>query len=351
MTRSSTSPFVPRHIGTDVTDQQSMLKAIGWDSLDELIDTCVPSDIRQQTPLELPTGASEEQVTARLREFADANIVTTSLIGMGFHRSVTPPVIQRNVVENPAWYTAYTPYQPEISQGRLEVLLTFQTMVADLTGLPLANASLLDEPTAVAEGMALALRADRGRGGNTCVVDPKLHPHSIEVVRTRAWALDIDLRIEDPATADLDDAFAIIVAYPNTTGGVADHRQTVERAHEAGALAVASTDLLAMTLLTSPGEMGFDVAVGSSQRFGLPLWYGGPHAGFIATRNDFQRQLPGRLVGVSVDAQERPALRLALQTREQHIRRERATSNICTAQSLPAMVSALYACYHGAEGL
>ncbi len=324
-----------------------MLDALGVASLDDLVDRAVPDAIRDREPLDLPAPLSEERALQRLRELADRNEVLVSLIGRGYSNTFTPPVIQRNVLENPAWYTAYTPYQPEISQGRLEALLNFQTMVSDLTGMDLANASLLDEPTAAAEAMAMLHRVNAGK---TFFVDHECHPQTIDVVRTRAEPLGIDVVVGDPH-AELPEVFGVLLQYPGTTGVVRDDRALVEDLHARGVLVAVAADLLALVLLAPPGEWGADVVVGSAQRFGVPMGYGGPHAGFFATRDEYRRNLPGRLVGVSIDAAGRRALRLALQTREQHIRREKATSNICTAQVLLANIAGFYAVYHGPEGL
>jgi glycine dehydrogenase len=340
--------FADRHIGPRPADVEKMLATVGASSLDELIAQTVPDSILDTT-LELPEALSEVETVARLDELASANTLVPSMIGLGYYDTITPPVIQRNVLENPAWYTAYTSYQPEISQGRLEALLNFQTMVSDLTGLEVANASLLDEPTAVAEAMAMARRLFRG-DRELFYYDPDCHPATVSVMQTRAGAVGIELRELDESS-DPAEAFGVLFSYPTSSGAVGDHRSTVERFQEAGALIVVTTDLLALTLLTPPGEWGADIAVGSAQRFGVPLGYGGPHAGFIATRERHVRALPGRLVGVSTDRAGRMAHRLALQTREQHIRREKATSNVCTAQVLLAVISAFYACWHGPEGL
>jgi glycine dehydrogenase len=348
---SSAEQFADRHIGPSAADVDHMLAAIGLSSVDELLDAAVPASIRDGKPLELDDALSEPQVVARLRALADRNQVATSLIGQGYYGTHVPGVILRNVMESPAWYTAYTPYQPEISQGRLEALLNFQTMVCDLTGMEIAGASMLDEATAAAEAMTLARRSTR-HPGNVFFVDAECHPQTVAVVATRAEPLGIEVVVGDPAT-DLvaADAFGVLLQHPGTSGVVRDLRPVVETVHAAGGLAVVATDLLACTLLTPPGELGADVAVGSSQRFGVPMGFGGPHAGFLATRDTYRRSLPGRLVGVSVDAAGRPAHRLALQTREQHIRREKATSNICTAQVLLAVMASMYAVYHGPEGL
>ncbi|QBI19809.1 glycine dehydrogenase (aminomethyl-transferring) [Egibacter rhizosphaerae] len=352
---SHETTFSDRHIGPSAADQAEMLRALGYDSVEELLDETIPKAIRSDRPLALPAARSEEEAQARLAELADRNEPMTSLIGMGYHGTITPAVIRRNVLENPAWYTAYTPYQPEISQGRLEALLTFQTMVTDLTGLDIANASLLDEGTAAAEGMAMARRAAArgapGGPGERFVIDADTHPQTIDVVATRARALGLDVVVGDPVADLTDDTFGVLLSYPTSTGGVRHLGPAITAAHEVGAITVVAADLLALTLLASPGAQGADIAVGSTQRFGVPMWFGGPHAGYIAARESVTRQLPGRLVGVSVDAHGNRALRLALQTREQHIRREKATSNVCTAQSLPAIVAAMYACYHGPEGL
>src|SRR5262245_31832986 len=343
--------FAARHIGPSDDEIATMLAALDVDSLDELVDRSVPETIRDRTPLDLPPALTEAQALERLRELAERNTVCTSLIGQGYTNTFTPPVIQRNVLENPAWYTAYTPYQPEISQGRLEALLNFQTMVSDLTAMDLANASLLDEPTAAAEAMAMLHRVN-GATANVFFVDHECHPQTIEVVRTRAEPIGIDVVVGDPHADIPDDAvFGVLLQYPGTTGVVRDDRALVEALHARGALVAVAADLLALVLLAPPGEWGADVVVGSAQRFGVPMGYGGPHAGFFATRDAYRRNVPGRLVGVSVDDAGRPALRLALQTREQHIRREKATSNICTAQVLLANIAGCYAVYHGPEGL
>ncbi len=345
------TPFVDRHLGPDVADVETMLEVVGFDSLDELVDAAVPPAIRSSEPLDLPAPLSETEALEALRDVAAENERFTSLIGMGYVATVLPPVIQRNVLENPAWYTAYTPYQPEISQGRLEALLNFQTMVADLTGMELANASLLDEGTAAAEGMTMCRRVGRAPS-DRFFVDSAAHPQTIDVIRTRAEPLGIELVLGDPAV-DLPDAdlFGAFIQNPTSEGLVRDLGPIIEVVHAAGGLVVVAADLLAQALLVSPGEQGADIVVGSAQRFGVPMAFGGPHAAFIATRETFARSLPGRLVGVSVDVAGRSALRLALQTREQHIRREKATSNICTAQVLLAVIASFYAVYHGPDGL
>jgi glycine dehydrogenase len=344
-------PFVERHIGLRPTDVETMLEAVGFASLDELMAAAVPGGIRSGSDPQLPEPATEDAVARELRELASANRPAESMIGLGYHPTLTPPVIRRNVLEDPSWYTAYTPYQPEISQGRLEALLNFQTMIGDLTGLPTANASLLDEGTAAAEAMTLVRRGNRKASG-PFVVDADALPQTIEVVRTRAEAMGIEVRVADLRDGLPDGELSgVLVQYPGASGRIVDPRPVIEAAHERDALAVVAADLLALTLLESPGEMGADVVVGSSQRFGVPLFYGGPHAGYMAVAQGLERHLPGRLVGVSVDAEGRPAYRLALQTREQHIRRDKATSNICTAQVLLAVVASMYAVYHGPEGL
>ncbi len=343
--------FVPRHIGPSEEEIGEMLEALGYDSLDSLIDAAVPASLRQSSPLDIGEGVGEAGMLAELRQIAGRNRVLRSYIGLGYHGTHTPPVIQRNILENPGWYTAYTPYQSEVAQGRLEALLNFQTAVIDLTGLEIANASLLDEATAAAEAMAMSRGAAAG-DRNTFLVSDGCHPQTIEVVRTRAAVLKIEVRVLPHGEMEIDeDVFGVLLQYPATDGALHDYRTICERAHEAGALVTAATDLLALTMLVPPGEWGADIAVGSSQRFGVPMGYGGPHAAFFATREEFRRQVPGRIIGVSRDADDRPALRMALQTREQHIRRERATSNICTAQVLLAVIAGMYAVWHGPDGL
>src|SRR6267142_23967 len=346
----SAESFVPRHVGPDERDVAEMLKTLGFASLDALIDATVPRKIRLRQGLSLPKGLTELEVLTYFRALAARNQVFRSFIGMGYSDCVTPPVIQRNILENPGWYTAYTPYQAEIAQGRLEALLTFQTMVIDLTGLQVANASLLDEATAAAEAMTLSHSLKESR--SVFFVSTDCHPQTIDVVRTRARALGIEVVVGDHEKFQFDDrVFGALVQYPNTYGEISDFSGFVEKAHAAGALVTVAADLLSLTLLRPPSEFGADIAIGSAQRFGVPLGYGGPHAAYFATRDAFKRQMPGRIVGVSKDARGRPALRLALQTREQHIRREKATSNICTAQSLLANIASMYACYHGPDGL
>lgn len=341
--------FADRHIGTDSAAQQIMLQAVGYSSVDDLMDAAVPSGIRVQAAAALPAAVSERAALAELRALAAKNRVRRSMIGLGYSGTITPAVIQRNVLENPSWYTAYTPYQPEISQGRLEALINFQTMVADLTGMATANASMLDEATAVVEGMLLARRAS-GSASNVFLVDADTLPQTKRLLAHRAEPLGIELH-ETEFAGDLPEAFGAFVQYPGASGRVWDPRAVIETVHAAGGLAVVAADLLALTLIASPGELGADVAVGTSQRFGVPMGFGGPHAGYLAVRAGLERQLPGRLVGVSVDAAGHPAYRLSLQTREQHIRREKATSNICTAQVLLAVMASMYAVYHGASGL
>jgi glycine dehydrogenase len=343
--------FADRHIGPDAHAQAAMLDALGLGSLEELMDAAVPAGIRSAKPLDLPAAATEPEAARRLRSLAERNRPLEPMIGLGYHGTTTPPVLRRNVLEDPSWYTAYTPYQPEISQGRLEAMLNFQTMVGDLTGLPTANASLLDEGTAAAEAMTLVRRANR-RARGRFVVDADALPQTIAVVETRATAMNIEVEVADLTHGLPDgDLCGVLVQYPGASGRVLDPRSLVEQAHERDALAVVAADLLSLTLLESPGAMGADVVVGSSQRFGVPLFYGGPHAGYLAVRAGIERHLPGRLVGVSVDADGRPAYRLALQTREQHIRRDKATSNICTALVLLAVAASMYAVYHGPDGL
>ncbi|MFJ9352396.1 aminomethyl-transferring glycine dehydrogenase [Streptomyces sp. NPDC101237] len=348
-------PFEQRHIGPDDEAQAKMLAQVGYGSLDELTAAAVPDVIKNADTLELPGARTEAEVLAELRSLADRNQVLDSMIGLGYYGTFTPPVILRNVMENPAWYTAYTPYQPEISQGRLEALLNFQTVVADLTGLPTSGASLLDEGTAAAEAVALSLRMGKNKKG-VFVIDADALPQTIAVIRTRAEPAGVEVVVADlsegiPADLAAREINGVLVQYPGASGAVRDIRPLVEQAHGLGALVTVAADLLALTLLTSPGELGADIAVGTTQRFGVPMGFGGPHAGYMAVREKFARSLPGRLVGVSVDADGHKAYRLALQTREQHIRREKATSNICTAQVLLAVMAGMYAVYHGPEGL
>ena len=343
--------FVGRHIGPTRDDRERMLTALGLDSIDQLIEQTVPADIVMSAPLDLPDPIGQQDAQDELRAIASANRPLTSLIGMGYHDTITPPVIRRNIMENPGWYTAYTPYQPEISQGRLEALLNFQTMAAELSGMDLANASLLDEGTAAAEAMTMLHRISRGALGDRFLIDPECHPQTIAVIETRAEPIGLETLIDDPLTADLDGVYAVLVQYPGTTGVIPDLAAIIERCKAAGTLVAVAADPLALTVLTPPGELGADVVLGSTQRFGVPMGFGGPHAAYFAVREDHQRSLPGRLVGVSVDTAGRPALRLALQTREQHIRREKATSNICTSQVLLAVMASMYALHHGPIGL
>ena len=354
-TPADPSVFADRHIGPDDDQTAVMLKTLGMSSLDELVDRAIPGGIRMSGSLDLPPALSETEALEWLRGLAARNNPRRAMIGLGYHGTITPPVIRRNVLEDPAWYTAYTPYQPEISQGRLEALINFQTMIEDLTGLPVAGASLLDEATAVAEAAALARR--NTKQGSVLIMDADTLPQTVAVTRTRAEGLGIEVVVADGPLLDAiadHDLFGVVVQTPGTSGallGTDALREIAEAAHAKGAMVIAACDLLALTLTTPPGEWGADVAVGSSQRFGVPLFYGGPHAGFMSVRSGLERSLPGRLVGASVDTQGVAAFRLALQTREQHIRREKATSNICTAQVLLAVVAAMYATYHGPDGL
>ena len=343
--------FVRRHVGPSDEEQDGMLKVLGYETLEALVDAAVPGSVRSLATLQLPPAVSEQQVLGELRRLAAGNTIAEPMIGLGYSGTITPGVIRRNVLESPAWYTAYTPYQPEISQGRLEALLNFQTMVTDLTGLDTANASLLDESTAVAEAVTL-MRRRAASESNRVIVDADCLPQTIAVLATRLGPLGLTLDVIDlGAGAPSGDYFGMVQQYPGCSGSVRDFEALTAEAHGKGALVTVAADLLALTLLKPPGEWGADVVVGSSQRFGVPLWYGGPHAAFMAVKSGLERDLPGRLVGLSIDAEERPAYRLALQTREQHIRREKATSNICTAQVLLAVVASMYAVYHGADGL
>ena len=348
----SLSPFVARHLGPREDEIQKMLEVLGYSSLDELTNAVIPKNIQDNDRLNIDAGLSEEDALAELRAYADENVVLKNCIGQGYYGTHTPKVLQRNVLENPAWYTAYTPYQPEISQGRLEVLFYFQTMVSELTGLEIANASLLDEATAAAEAMALAHRASKGKK-RRFLVSTLCHPQTIEIIETRAEPMGIDVVMFDETQAhgDWEDVFGVIVQYPATNGSINGYDALVASAQDNKALVIMATDLLALMLLKSPGDLGADIAIGSSQRFGVPLGLGGPHAAFMSLKDSHKRTMPGRLVGQSIDAAGNPAFRLALQTREQHIRREKATSNICTAQALLAIMSTLYACYHGPDGL
>ena len=347
----SAEQFADRHIGPDPDDERRMLETVGYGSVDELMDVAIPEVIRWHGTLDLPAAAGEREAIAELRALAARNTVAVSMIGLGYHGTHTPAVIRRNVLENPAWYTAYTPYQPEISQGRLEALLNFQTMVTDLTGLATANASMLDEGTAAAEAMTLARRASKSKSP-VYVVDADALPQTVAVITSRAEPLGIEVRVLDVERDPLPgEFFGLHLQYPGASGAVRDHTGLVEAAHGVGALVTVAADLLALTLLRAPGEIGADIAAGTTQRFGVPMGFGGPHAGYLAVRAGLERMLPGRLVGVSKDADGNPAYRLALQTREQHIRREKATSNICTAQVLLAVMAGMYAVYHGPDGL
>jgi glycine dehydrogenase len=352
MTARDAASFVPRHIGPTADDVAAMLDLLGYDSLDALIDATVPPGIRMAKPLAIHAPMSEYEALASLRTIAQRNQIYRSYLGLGYHDCITPPVIQRNVLESPCWYTAYTPYQAEIAQGRLEALLTFQTVVMDLTGLEIANASLLDEGTAAAEAMAMSYAARGKPGKEVFFVSDECHPQTIEVVKTRAHARGVTVVVGDWRKAPIgSEVFGALIQYPATDGAVHDYRQFCERVHAIEALITVATDLMSLVLLTPPGEWGADVCVGNSQRFGVPLGYGGPHAAFFATKDEFKRQLPGRIIGVSRDADGKPALRMALQTREQHIRREKATSNVCTAQVLLAVIAGMYAVWHGPERL
>ncbi len=343
--------FQDRHIGPNQTHQDLMLKELGLKSLDELLDKTIPGAIRFRDSLNLPSALSEELAQQELKQLALENVTNTSLIGLGYYNCLTPAVIRRNILENPSWYTAYTPYQPEISQGRLEALILFQTMIEDLTGLPVANASLLDEPTAAAEAMRLAQRSSKN-DSNIFLVDIDTHPQTIEVIRNRAIPIGIEVKLIDIKEENIiDNAFGVLISYPTSSGSIKDLESFGKKCKDKGIVVIASTDLLALTLIKEPTSFGAAIAVGSAQRFGVPLGFGGPHAGFMSVSEELSRSLPGRLVGVSVDSTGRAAYRLALQTREQHIRRGKATSNICTAQVLLAVIAATYAAYHGPNGL
>ena len=352
---SSLSPqneFTGRHIGPSVDEQNQMLKELGFQNMEEMITKVVPKSIYNPAKMNVGDGISEFEILNQLKKIVSENKVFTSLIGMGFHDTITPSPILRNVFENPVWYTAYTPYQPEISQGRLESLLNFQTMIADLTGMQISNASLLDEGTAAAEALVMAHSVCKKSDVNAFLVHPAMHPHVIEVLQTRSEPLGLEMIICEPSKYDFKkDVFAALFQYPTTEGTIEDYKAITQKLHDHGALVIASVDLLALTVLTPPGEWGADIVVGNSQRFGVPLGFGGPHAAFLATQDQYKRSLPGRLVGVSIDSNGQKALRLTLQTREQHIRREKATSNICTAQVLLANMAAMYGVYHGPQGL
>jgi glycine dehydrogenase len=344
--------FIQRHIGPTKKQQQAMAETLGYASLDALIDDTVPTAIRREAPMNLPGARTEQAVIARLRDLARRNVVNRSFIGTGYHDTYTPPVIQRNVLENPGWYTAYTPYQPEISQGRLEALLTFQQMILDLTGMDLANASMLDEATAAAEAMTLLQRVNKKNRSDTFLIAQDCHPQTIAVVKTRAQALDINVIVGDPNEwVGKTDAFGLLLQYPGTYGHLDDLTPLIEDAHAANTLVCVAADIMALLMVRAPGAMGADVVVGNTQRFGVPMGFGGPHAAFFATRDAYKRSTPGRIIGVSIDRRGNQALRMAMQTREQHIRREKATSNICTAQALLAVMAVFYAMYHGPDGL
>lgn len=346
----SQQDFIARHLGPDETEQQKMLSALGYDNIEQFIEAVVPANIRMPDALDLPASLSEVQALQELQEIAANNRVFKSYIGQGYYNTYTPTVIQRNILENPAWYTAYTPYQAEISQGRLEALLNFQTMVSDLCAMDIANASLLDEGSAAAEAMLLCLRMSKSKS-TRFFVDKNCLPQTLAVMQTRAEPLEIEIISGKPEEAPAQDCFGMLIQYPGADGDIEDYSELIARAHESGTLVCMAADLLSLLLLKAPGSMGADVVIGSSQRFGVPLGFGGPHAAYIATRESFKRSLPGRLIGVSQDTRGKPALRLALQTREQHIRREKATSNICTAQVLLAVMAGMYAVYHGPQGL
>ena len=344
--------FEDRHIGLNSNDKQVILDKLKYASVDQLIDAAVPQSIRISHKLNLPNALTEHQALNKLQNIAHKNKIYRSFIGMGYNNCLTPTVIQRNILENPNWYTAYTPYQPEIAQGRLEALLNFQTMIMDLTGLEIANASLLDEATAAAEAMTMSDAVSKAKT-NLFFVDANCHPQTIEVIKTRAKYLDIELVITNPEEFDFGETavFGCLLQYPATDGAVYDHQAIIEAVHNHKGLVTMAVDILGLALLKSPGELGADITVGNSQRFGVPLGCGGPHAGFFATKTKYKRQMPGRIVGISQDSHGNKALRLALQTREQHIRRDKATSNICTAQVLLAVIAASYAVYHGEEGI
>src|SRR6266550_2268410 len=336
--------FARRHIGPNEEEVRAMLCDVGFDSLGALIDATVPKDIRLKRQLNLPEAKSEGEALVELRAIAQKNEIARSFIGTGYYDCITPPVIQRNILENPGWYTAYTPYQAEIAQGRLEALLNFQTMVIDLTGLEIANASLLDEATAAAEAMTMSYALKGKPGKEVFLVASECHPQTIDVVKTRAGVRGIEVKVASYADFRIGpEVFGALVQYPASDGAVIDYTKTAEEVHAVDALVTVAADLLSLVLLTPPGEWGADIVVGNTQRFGVPLGYGGPHAAYFATRDDFKRHLPGRIIGVSRDADGKPALRMALQTREQHIRREKATSNVCTAQVLLAVIASMYA--------
>lgn len=351
-----TTKFVNRHVGIAAEDLPAMLKAIGVHSLDELIDQTIPSNIRLKHDINLPEPMTEREFAEHINELASKNEVFTSYIGMGWYDTICPAPIQRNVFENPVWYTSYTPYQAEVSQGRLEALINFQTVICDLTGLPLTNCSLLDEATAAAEAMTMfhgaRSRAQVKAGANTLFVDNQVFASTLAVIHTRAIPQGVKIVTGDYSTFEFTpDVFGAIVQYPNANGSIEDYKEFIARANANGTKVAVAADLMSLVLLTPPGEWGADVVFGSSQRFGIPMFYGGPSAAFFATKDEYKRSIPGRIIGISKDAYGHPAYRLALQTREQHIKREKATSNICTAQALLATMAGFYAVYHGAEGL
>ncbi|MCB0634726.1 MAG: glycine dehydrogenase (aminomethyl-transferring), partial [Lewinella sp.] len=348
--------FVNRHIGPNAAELKEMLAIIGTDDLAELLNQTIPDGIRKQDELKLPEAISEFEYLQALKQIAAKNKVFDSYIGLGYYDTITPSVILRNIFQNPGWYTQYTPYQAEISQGRLEALLNFQTMVSDLTGLPIANASLLDEGTAAAEAMTMFYgmknKRKRGEAVNQFLVSDQVLPQTLDILRTRALPLDIEIVVADWRAFEFNDkTFGILLQYPAADGEVADYRPLVEKAKAQEIYVTVAADILSLALLTPPGEWGADAVVGNTQRFGIPMGYGGPHAAYFATKEDYKRQIPGRIIGVSIDVQGNPALRMALQTREQHIRREKATSNICTAQALLAIMAGMYAAYHGPKGI
>ncbi|KZX55103.1 glycine dehydrogenase (aminomethyl-transferring) [Halioglobus sp. HI00S01] len=346
------SDFIQRHIGPTVKQQREMAQILGYDSLDALIDNTVPAAIRRAQPMDLPGAQTEQNVVRRLKALASQNVINKTFIGTGYHDTFTPPVVQRNVLENPGWYTAYTPYQPEISQGRLEALLSYQQMVMDLTGMDLANASMLDEGTAAAEAMTLLQRVNKKNRSSVFIVAEDCHPQTIAVIKTRAEVLNIDIVVGNPnELVGKTEAFGVLLQYPGTYGNLDDIAPLIEQAHAAKTLVTVAADIMALLMVKAPGELGADVVVGNSQRFGVPMGFGGPHAAFFATRDAYKRSTPGRIIGVSIDRRGNQALRMAMQTREQHIRREKATSNICTAQALLAIMATFYAMYHGPEGL
>ena len=342
--------FSKRHIGLNEGDKRNLLKKLGYETMDKFINDVVPQNIKRSAPMKIEKELSEKQLLSKIKEYASLNKTMISMIGQGFYSTHTPSVLLRNILENPSWYTAYTPYQPEISQGRLEALLNFQTMISEITSLPIANASMLDESTAAAEAMTMSFKLSNNK--NTVILDKYLHPQTINVIKTRAEPLGINLIIsENPEKEKLDNCSCVIFQYPNTEGNIKNLDDDIKIIQNAGSMVILVADLLSLALIKSPGEMGADIAVGSTQRFGVPMAFGGPHAGYFATKEKFSRKMPGRLVGVSQDKTGLKAYRLALQTREQHIRREKATSNICTAQALLAIMAGFYGVWHGPNGL